>query len=910
MNHVLSQRLRHAYDKRDVDSRLRVLYEKEVTLQTTSPPSYLITSVYPIDDHRGTGFKVGDQLEFTGNGNTVKVRVTSITTSGAIASLSWDEDHVYASNPETINPGTLEADENDTFDTPNLGANAYYVLRPTPTNGTPCWVRVITRYAPGDYPRYGDLGHATVHDPLVQASYLTGYVDKALDRAIVLTFRGYVSQYDPRWPWSATKTDGSDQPTNPNRPAGSLSGTSPDVGDLWYQSTVTPALPPTDGTGSIAPESILASLPATPWQVRRWDGFAWLPAVLSSSVTYTPKRLDAWEFLNVTDSSNEGANGQNTGFYWLDQWKLYTFSVDETKFVHRKGNESIYDQKTFMTHPIVPATSNYEVIDKSGIDEQTHYVTKALLSENALLLSGSNRGSDQTVAGTTKFTGVHVLENTTTIGPSSGNVSFTINSTVTTTVNGPITLNGKFDFSNSGVFQDSVEFKKDVKFTSTTADVTFSKDITTVSKSAAALQNVTTHPASEHQVYLASQALLEALEEHKLAAVLDHPDSSVTTIKIKNDAVVTAKIKNEAVTTDKIDDYAVTADKIANENVTNTKLGSDSVTNEKIENKTISYGKLNDFTVPSSIGVRADFSSSTNTTRTFTNFMSKSLSGFVWLESKLHSTTGHKHTGTTSTSSTYDGPQIETGGIKDGAVDSSKLASNAVIMGKIFPGTIVNADISSTAAIATTKLANISSTHEGKFLKKDGTWEVPPDTRYNHVTYTATTDASTGFYKIHVDGEGHVSATTAVTSADIMDLHYTTDGNKHVPTTENNTVGYFLQITAAGTIGWAATPPDELKLPLLGGTMKGMITGKTFDNNWSETFSSKTAFYVPRNSSSTTLAHGIISWEVGNGSKYSIGVANAHSSGKTSFVYNSSGTSVSEFMWFENGHAYCETPPI
>ena len=320
--HLLGNGLLGTYSKRDVDSRLRVLYEKEVSLQTTEPPSFLVIGIHPIDGHEGSGYTEGQEVSLLGDFGELQARVVK-TKNGGIEELDWDRDHVYDTNPETINRGTVEADENDVFDkitdptaTPS-SKPLYYEVKPTPVNGTPCRVRVVTHYAPGAYPRYGTLGHPTVHDPLVQASYLTGYVDKALERTVVMTFRGYVSKYDPRWPWSATQAGNPNAPVDPNRPNGSPRGITPDTGDLWYESSVKPAEPSSSGTGAIAPESLLSQLPDPPWRVRRWDGFAWVPGVLSDSRTYEPDRLDSWEFLNVTDDTNEGAGGQNTGFYWL-----------------------------------------------------------------------------------------------------------------------------------------------------------------------------------------------------------------------------------------------------------------------------------------------------------------------------------------------------------------------------------------------------------------------------------------------------------------------------------------------------------------------------------------------------------------------------------------------------------------
>jgi hypothetical protein len=130
-----------------------------------------------------------------------------------------------------------------------------------------------------------------------------------------------------------------------------------------------------------------------------------------------------WETLNVTADKNRGDVRQNTGFYWLDQWKLYTFSVDETLFMHLKGNETIDGAKAFTT------------------------------------------------------------------------------------------------------------------------------DITIPAKTEAAAKDVTTHPASEHQVYLAVSGAGTALTNHKNAETIDHPDSSVTDSKIGNRTLIAATATDTETTT-------------------------------------------------------------------------------------------------------------------------------------------------------------------------------------------------------------------------------------------------------------------------------------------------------------------------------------------------------------------------
>jgi hypothetical protein len=73
--------------------------------------------------------------------------------------------------------------------------------------------------------------------------------------------------------------------------------------------------------------------------------------------------------------------------------------------------------------------------------------------------------------------------------------------------------------------------------------------------------------------------------------------------------------------------------------------------------------------------------------------------------------------------------------------------------------------VSKTAAGLAPKLPDEITTT--KYLRQDGAWVVPPDTKYTHPSYEAKTS---GLYKITVDATGHVSSVTAVTKADITGL--------------------------------------------------------------------------------------------------------------------------------------------
>lgn len=67
------------------------------------------------------------------------------------------------------------------------------------------------------------------------------------------------------------------------------------------------------------------------------------------------------------------------------------------------------------------------------------------------------------------------------------------------------------------------------------------------------------------------------VSDHKAAAVLDHPDGSVTTAKIANSSITTEKIANDAVTKNKIEDEAVSTEKLGFGAVTDERLADSAV---------------------------------------------------------------------------------------------------------------------------------------------------------------------------------------------------------------------------------------------------------------------------------------------------------------------------------------------
>jgi hypothetical protein len=82
------------------------------------------------------------------------------------------------------------------------------------------------------------------------------------------------------------------------------------------------------------------------------------------------------------------------------------------------------------------------------------------------------------------------------------------------------------------------------------------------------------------------------LSAHRTAATLDHPDGSVTTNKIANNAVTNAKIADGAVTTAKVADGAVTTVKVADGAVTAAKLANGAVGTTQLADGAVTLQKL------------------------------------------------------------------------------------------------------------------------------------------------------------------------------------------------------------------------------------------------------------------------------------------------------------------------------
>lgn len=95
---------------------------------------------------------------------------------------------------------------------------------------------------------------------------------------------------------------------------------------------------------------------------------------------------------------------------------------------------------------------------------------------------------------------------------------------------------------------------------------------------------------------------------------------------------------------------------------------------------------------------------------------------------------------------------------------------------------------------------------QNSFLRGDGTWQTP----YTHPSHTAKTS---GLYKITVDSQGHVSATTAVAKSDITGLG--------IPGSDTNY--YHTRVYSSGLKIGTGTGVSDMYVPSATGTQSGVV---------------------------------------------------------------------------------------
>jgi len=220
---------------------------------------------------------------------------------------------------------------------------------------------------------------------------------------------------------------------------------------------------------------------------------------------------------------------------------------------------------------------------------------------------------------------------------------------------------------------------------------------------------------------------------------------TVTATMLASDSVTTAKITDANVTAAKLASNSVETAKIVDANVTAAKLASDSVETAKIKDANVTAVKL-----------------ATDSVET----------------AKI------KDANVTAAKLASD--SVETAKIVNANVTEAKIADGAVTSAKIANDTIVDADINSAAAIAQSKIANLTTDLAAKLALAGGTMSGAIAMGTNKITGLGTpTDATDAATKAYVDSAAQgidwkasvrAATTAAVTLASGLENGDTLDG--------------------------------------------------------------------------------------------------------------------------------------
>ena len=247
-----------------------------------------------------------------------------------------------------------------------------------------------------------------------------------------------------------------------------------------------------------------------------------------------------------------------------------------------------------------------------------------------------------------------------------------------------------------------------------TGTLVTSGDTGTVTATMLAADSVTTAKILNANVTAAKLAS-DSVETAKIV------DANVTAAKLAADSVTTAKITDSNVTAAKLAADSVTTAKILDANVTDAKLAANSVTNAKIADSAVNTAEIADSAV---------------TTAKITD---------------LNVTTGKLADGAVTTAKITDA-NVTAGKLAADSVETAKIADGAVTSAKIANDTIVDADINSAAAIAQSKIANLTTDLAAKLALAGGTMSGAIAMGTNKITGLGTpTDATDAATKSYVD---------------------------------------------------------------------------------------------------------------------------------------------------------------
>jgi len=244
--------------------------------------------------------------------------------------------------------------------------------------------------------------------------------------------------------------------------------------------------------------------------------------------------------------------------------------------------------------------------------------------------------------------------------------------------------------------------------------VVTSGDTGTVTATMLASDSVTTAKITDANVTAAKLAS-NSVETAKIV------DANVTAAKLAADSVETAKIKDANVTAAKLAADSVETAKIVDANVTEAKLASNSVTNAKIADSAVNTAEIADAAV---------------TTAKIAD---------------LNVTTGKLADNAVTTAKITD-LNVTAGKLAADSVETAKIVNGAVTSDKIADGTIVNGDISASAAIDQSKISGLTTSLGEKLALAGGTMTGAIAMGTNKITGLGTpTDATDAATKAYVD---------------------------------------------------------------------------------------------------------------------------------------------------------------
>ncbi|HPT20979.1 MAG TPA: hypothetical protein PLR88_03445, partial [Bacteroidales bacterium] len=232
-------------------------------------------------------------------------------------------------------------------------------------------------------------------------------------------------------------------------------------------------------------------------------------------------------------------------------------------------------------------------------------------------------------------------------------------------------------------------------------------------------------------------------------------DGSVTTAKLSDDAVTSAKIASGAVTTDEISDGTIISEDIKEGEVKTADIADASVTALKL---TAGAGAADRVAIADGTGA-VTYGSVPSTSVTGKDLTSTDLAVTGGTGATLTAVTLGIAAGAVTTVKIADA-NVTTSKLADGSVTNVKLGPDAVTSDKIYDGTIINSDISATAAISDSKLATISTT--GK-VDNSATTATSANTANTIVLRDASNNFSAGIITANLNG----NAATVTTNANL-----------------------------------------------------------------------------------------------------------------------------------------------